>query len=595
MENPSNITFVSSFLNIYNDIPYEHKNIDWYTERFEEIASSGIQIALYTSSCYENQMKTLAEKYPNVKLIQTIELKDTQFYKMCDLHPDITMPETRYEKKDTKEYMLLMHSKIEFMNDTIEKNPWNSSYFAWIDFSISHIFTEKEYSKKHLNDISKMKFSNSPFLYIPGCWNKIDANDSEYYLNRICWRFCGGFFIGDAKSISDFYQLYLIFFPIFLNNTKKMVWEVNFWAWLETNQNWKPRWFLADHNDSMIKIPIHYSYIRLFDISDKIIQYNYPLIDNFSPGSASYLYFQGKHLLNTRYINYEIQPQGFYLYKNGKSFIENFNLFSELDNNLSPKFLLKMNDNIDLPSNANSFSFGLEDIRLFEYNNCVFFIATNVNYSPTGTNRIIIGKYNINDQTYSDCRILNSPYNATYEKNWIPIVLHQLSFNVPQKGAEMNELERLLCASSMQKGVNEDLFFIYKWYPMEIGKINPDNNTLEIIKKIENLPVIFQRIRGSSTFVPDPEEDGNLVGIVHFSEDTTPRRYFNMLVLLDKTNLQPLKYTEIFYFENIGVEFSIGFAIIDGCYKFWISRMDINPLLVSVPKEKIPFTNVLCE
>jgi len=344
-----------------------------------------------------------------------------------------------------------------------------------------------------------------------------------------------------------------------------MVWEVNFWSWLESTQNWNPKWFLADHNDSMIKLPNYYSYNRLFDFSDKIIQYNYPLIEHFSPGSASYLFFQGKYILNTRYINYEIQPQGFYLYKNGKSFIENLNLFSELDNNLNPILFTQMDDTIDLPSNENSFSFGLEDIRLFEYNNLVYFVATNVNYSPTGTNRIILGKYDIDNKKYSDCRVINSPYNATYEKNWIPIVF------------------------------NEELLFIYKWFPMEIGKINPDNNTLEIIKKIENLPAIFQRIRGSSTFVPDPEENGNLVGIVHFSEDTTPRQYFNILVLLDKTNLQPLKYTEIFYFENIGIEFSIGFTIIDNCYKFWISRMDIHPLLVSVPREKIPFTNVLCE
>jgi hypothetical protein len=562
MENPSKITFVSSFLNIYDDIPYEHKNVDWYIERFEEIASAEIQICLYISACYENQMKPIVEKYPNVK-IQTIELRDTLFYKIYESYSDISMPDTRYDKKDTDKYMLLMHSKIEFMNDTIQKNPWNSSYFAWIDFSISHIFREKEDSRNHLKTISQMKFSDSPFIFVPGCWNKIDKNDVDHFLNKICWRFCGGFFIGDTKSILEFYELYVNFFPVFLNNTKKMVWEVNFWSWLESTQNWNPKWFLADHNDSMIKLPNYYSYNRLFEFSNQIIQYNYPLIEHFYPSSASYLFFQGKHILNTRYINYEIQPQGFYLYKNGKSIIENLNLFSELDNNLNPILFTQMDDTIDLPSNENSFSFGLEDIRLFEYNNLVYFVATNVNYSPTGTNRIILGKYDIDNKKYSDCRVVNSPYNATYEKNWIPIVF------------------------------NEELLFIYKWFPMEIGKINPDNNTLEIIKKIENLPAIFQRIRGSSTFVPDPEENGNLVGIVHFSEDTTPRQYFNILVLLDKTNLQPLKYTEIFYFENIGIEFSIGFTIIDNCYKFWISRMDIHPLLVSVPREKIPFTNVL--
>lgn len=31
--------------------------------------------------------------------------------------------------------------------------------------------------------------------------------------------------------------------------------------------------------------------------------------------------------------------------------------------------------------------------------------------------------------------------------------LHQFSFNIPPSGAEMNGLERILCASSMRKGV----------------------------------------------------------------------------------------------------------------------------------------------
>jgi hypothetical protein len=35
-------------------------------------------------------------------------------------------------------------------------------------------------------------------------------------------------------------------------------------------------------------------------------------------------------------------------------------------------------------------------------------------------------------------------------------VLHQFSFNIPPKGVEMNELERLLSASKMRKGVNEE-------------------------------------------------------------------------------------------------------------------------------------------
>ena len=39
--------------------------------------------------------------------------------------------------------------------------------------------------------------------------------------------------------------------------------------------------------------------------------------------------------------------------------------------------------------------------------------------------------------------------------------LHQFSFNMPPSGAEMNELDRLLCASSMRKGVKFTPLKIY--------------------------------------------------------------------------------------------------------------------------------------
>jgi len=49
----------------------------------------------------------------------------------------------------------------------------------------------------------------------------------------------------------------------------------------------------------------------------------------------------------------------------------------------------------------------------------------------------------------------------SFHKNILFKNLHQFSFNVPQEGAEMNGLERLLCASSMRKGVNCILINIF--------------------------------------------------------------------------------------------------------------------------------------
>jgi hypothetical protein len=102
--------------------------------------------------------------------------------------------------------------------------------------------------------------SNIKFLAIPGCHNKLtnyDNNNLELQeeLRTICWRFCGGFFWGDKSSLVEFYKLYIENFPLFIERYKTLVWEVNFWAWLELNFNWSPNWYLADHNDSIIDVP----------------------------------------------------------------------------------------------------------------------------------------------------------------------------------------------------------------------------------------------------------------------------------------------------------------------------------------------------
>jgi hypothetical protein len=130
------------------------------------------------------------------------------------------------------------------------------------------------------------------------------------------------------------------------------------------------------------------------------------------------------------------------------------------------------------------------------------------------------------------------------------------------------------------------LYFIYKWCPMEIGRII--SNSLEIQIRHDTSHFIFRNIRGSSCFIRDIiEGTEGLVGVVHYSEDRYPtRHYFHRLVLLDKTDFKPLKYTDAFYFCNLSVEFCIGFTKKDNTYMFWISQMDRNPLRITLEKDK---------
>ena len=115
-------------------------------------------------------------------------------------------------------------------------------------------------------------------MLFPSCWSKDKSITSIPLIKKqICWRFCGGFYIGDKHSIIEMHFLIQKELPNFINyNT--IVWEVNLWAWLEYNCNWLVDTYDADHNDSILHIPDKYNInTDKFDITkyiDKVIYIN---------------------------------------------------------------------------------------------------------------------------------------------------------------------------------------------------------------------------------------------------------------------------------------------------------------------------------
>lgn len=250
------VTFVTCYYKIYKneDEPFPHKDISWRIEQFEYIASTGVNICLYGDEITTPYLIELTQKYKNIVLL-TLDTpyKETDIYKMCVL-PDVTLPEICSSSKDTVEYMALMNSKIEFVHDALKKNPFQSRVFSWMDFSMTYMFQDKIENSLLLKTLSERTFVDT-FMAVPGCWSSIYPDEYIPIINSIYWRFLGTFFIGDVNSISMFYELYKKHFPQFIEQHKKIVWEVNFWSWLESNKGWNPNWYKSDHNDSIIHLP----------------------------------------------------------------------------------------------------------------------------------------------------------------------------------------------------------------------------------------------------------------------------------------------------------------------------------------------------
>jgi len=566
------ITYVSAFLKIDTVCEDLDKNtFEWRLNHFKDIASTGINLCIFISPEFEEIIREFCIEYTNVYIVHVLSIEDTWIYKtLKSSEVDYTLPVNRNEKKDTESYLILQNSKIEFLQETLVKNPWNSTHFAWIDFSISYIFNQKESTLRYLKKLSNMTLSNNNVFIIPGCWSK----NGGYVINMnyVCWRFCGGFFIADKNSMENFCIEFKKTWLDVLIKYKIISWEVNVFSYLELiSTTWRPIWYKGDHTDYMIK-NISCDFITYVLINHplsqpKIIQYNYPVINNYLPGSASYLEYNGKCWLNTRYVNY-INYKSHYIFPDGSNRIRNINMISELvvDEETKNLYPLKYSE-MDMNSAelyehiSDTFSYGLEDIRLYEHEGRSRFIATTVNYAPVGSNRMVVGDFCFDTATYSNCKIVNSPYeNVKCEKNWSFIYSNE-------------KKER----------------FVYQWHPFEVGYLQPGNDDKYLDFIIDcsyqiNNPFIT-KLKGSTNFV---QIDGGYIGLVHYSEDRdTIRYYYHNIILLD-VSYKPVKISLPFVFCKYSIEYCIGMCIDTDTYTFWISQMDRDPITITVSKDAIP-------
>ena len=257
MNNPT-VTYVTAFIDLNEDIT-KNRPLDVCIKMFKNLANSGVAICLYVSSNYENIGKELSNEYKNIKLMPITNLEDTKTYKIITEYSP-SLPAIRTEGHDTINFLILMNAKSEFVYNASLENPFNTEHFAWIDFSICHIINNIDYFTSQLQLFGYSKLKDN-FLLFPCCWSPKVSKDLIHNVSiNIHWRFCGGFFIGDKDSIKNMHELMIEKLPYFIVHTgnKIIAWEVNVWAWLEINHNWKIDYYNANHNDSMINIPKEY-------------------------------------------------------------------------------------------------------------------------------------------------------------------------------------------------------------------------------------------------------------------------------------------------------------------------------------------------
>lgn len=224
------ITFVTALLDLQEERPGE-KTMETYLALLETLQAAGIRLHAFLSPSY-------AEKV-------VIRNGVSEVVHLADLETTARAPEglpdTRNPTKDTRGYLCLMNAKVELVHRAIASGQHSSAHYAWIDAGISHILGTSIETLQALATTPLPK----KCLYIPGCPGRTFQG-----WDSICWRFCGGFFVGDPQSLESFYQQSLDVLP----RLPKLSWEVNVWAHLES-KGLPLTWYAADHNDSMLRPP----------------------------------------------------------------------------------------------------------------------------------------------------------------------------------------------------------------------------------------------------------------------------------------------------------------------------------------------------
>jgi len=244
------------------------KGIHWRIDHFRSLAKLGIPLCVFgdaTTAPYISDFLSGGD-YPHVKLVEGVRYEDLTVYGLCcdpgngdgvgegKKKKEYELPRHRDVKKDTREYMTLMNCKIEFVQRAMDLDPFHTNLFAWIDFSIAYIFKTPSETLEALRTMIVDRRFQREVMATPGYWGVRQNSD---ILNQIHWRFAGSIFIGTRALLSQLYAVYLKALPTFLSKYGTIVWEVNFWKWLEETDQFQFGWYKIDNDDydNMFRLP----------------------------------------------------------------------------------------------------------------------------------------------------------------------------------------------------------------------------------------------------------------------------------------------------------------------------------------------------
>jgi len=284
--------------------------------------------------------------------------------------------------------------------------------------------------------------------------------------------------------------------------------------------------------------------VTVKDFSETVVKNIGGRDDTFVSSSPSMLKMGGGYLMNVRYVNYKIHPDGSYKFMHDDGKITTLQKTVILDKD----FGILQATWIDKVENPNLRYQGVEDVKIFVDNGKLLYLGT---VEHPETHQVTVG-YGTYDNEMLKPTACASPTGSGCEKNWV------------------------FCSDGDKTSV------VYSWSPLTFGHLDGDKYVTD--RKDTEVPHFFKDVRGSSNGYTYGDEIWFLCHVVHYA---SPRHYYHIIIVLDKMTLKYKRHSILFKFNGRPIEYSLGLIVEDERIIMSYSQNDASSSIVTVPMDVV--------
>jgi hypothetical protein len=241
-----NVTIVSGFVSNANKHPF-HKN-GRYLETGKLLLKSNVQKIVFLDPEMFANIKETDYDPANTRLV-LYQKKDMYYMKYMDRL--INYFPSEHPEKNTKECLMTIWNKTEYVREAIKINPFNSETYVWVDFGIRYVCscTDEEFIEK-INRLNKPALNNQ--IRTGGIWNMQNEHYCRDIIRQVCWFFAGGVFGGRKDILITFADEMRKTCDELVSTRNTATWEVNLWYLIYKKFPHMFNIYPADHNDTIL-------------------------------------------------------------------------------------------------------------------------------------------------------------------------------------------------------------------------------------------------------------------------------------------------------------------------------------------------------